>query len=155
MQAAAVRLAETVRYAGAGTVEFIYDVDRGEFHSLEMNTRIQVGNPATEMITGIDLVEWQICQAAGALDAAGQLAQAPARHAIELRIYAERPEQNFLPAPGTISKINWPSEDGSLRIDHAVRNVRSVRGFCTKFGGVPKKCVHQGRKCRDRVGGWF
>lgn len=129
MQAAAVSLAETVRYAGAGTVEFIYDVDRGEFHFLEMNTRIQVEHPATEMITGVDLIEWQICQAAGMLDAAGQLAQAPARHAIELRIYAERPEKNFLPAPGTISKINWPSEDDSLRIDHAVRDGDSITPF--------------------------
>lgn len=129
MQAAAVSLAETVRYAGAGTVEFIYDVDRGEFHFLEMNTRIQVEHPATEMITGVDLIEWQIRQAAGMLDAAGQLAQAPARHAIELRIYAERPEKNFLPAPGTISKINWPSEDDSLRIDHAVRDGDSITPF--------------------------
>ena len=129
MQAAAVSLAETVRYAGAGTVEFIYDVDRGEFHFLEMNTRIQVEHPATEMITEIDLVEWQIRQAAGTLDAAGQLAHAPALHAIELRIYAERPEKNFLPAPGTISKLNWPSEDDSLRIDHAVRDGDSITPF--------------------------
>ena len=121
LQEAAVRLAAAVRYAGAGTVEFIHDVAREEFHFLEMNTRIQVEHPVTEMVTGIDLVEWQIRQAEGSLAAPPPLPPAPQGHAIEARLYAERPERGFLPAPGTVSGLVWPETGPDLRIDHALR----------------------------------
>lgn len=121
MRAAAVSLAASVQYGGAGTVEFVYDVDRGVVHFLEMNTRIQVEHPATEMITGVDLVDWQIRHAEGSLTHPAQLDRTPDMHAVEVRIYAERPEKNFLPAPGTITTLHWPTEDETLRIDHALR----------------------------------
>lgn len=120
MLTAAVQLAEAVRYSGAGTIEFIYDVDRRDFFFLEMNTRIQVEHPVTEMVTGIDLVRWQIGQAAGTLPPIRQDDIAVTGHAIEARIYAERPEKNFLPSPGVIEDITWPESGTDLRIDHAV-----------------------------------
>lgn len=121
MQSAAVKLAASVSYAGAGTVEFIYDVERNEFYFLEMNTRIQVEHPVTEMITGVDLVEWQIVQAAGTLVPQPQLETELGPHSIEVRLYAERPEKNFLPSPGTVTELVWPHADDTLRIDHAIR----------------------------------
>ncbi|WP_274626756.1 acetyl-CoA carboxylase biotin carboxylase subunit [Arvimicrobium flavum] len=128
MQTAAVGLAASVRYAGAGTVEFIYDVERRAFYFLEMNTRIQVEHPATEMVTGVDLVEWQIRQAEGALAAQPQLPR-PTQHALEVRIYAERPEKNFLPSPGRIAELRWPATDETLRIDHAIRVGDSITPY--------------------------
>ncbi|MCT8974207.1 acetyl-CoA carboxylase biotin carboxylase subunit [Microbaculum marinisediminis] len=129
MRAAAVQLAAAASYAGAGTVEFIYDVDRGDFSFLEMNTRIQVEHPATEMTTGIDLVRWQIEQAGGHRDPIDQDAIVQTGHAVEARIYAERPEKNFLPSPGTIETVSWPEERGGLRIDHAVRSGDTITPF--------------------------
>ncbi|MBO6834621.1 MAG: ATP-grasp domain-containing protein [Alphaproteobacteria bacterium] len=121
MQEAAVRLAESVSYSGAGTVEFIYDADRQDFSFLEMNTRIQVEHPVTELVTGIDLVAWQIEQAAGILAPCDQNTIVKTGHAVEARIYAERPEKNFFPSPGRIETLFWPSSRSGLRIDHAVR----------------------------------
>jgi 3-methylcrotonyl-CoA carboxylase alpha subunit len=129
MHDAAVNLAASVQYAGAGTVEFILDVERDEFYFLEMNTRIQVEHPATEMITGVDLVELQLRQAEGAIVERPQIDDMPKQHAIEVRIYAERPEKNFLPSPGTISTVVWPTEDVDLRVDHAIRDGDSITPF--------------------------
>lgn len=116
IHAAAVTLAKNARYENAGTVEFILDQERGEFYFLEMNTRIQVEHPVTEMITGTDLVREQI------LIADGQplsLAQSDVRlsgHAIECRINAEAPARGFQPSPGKI--IDWtPPRGGGIRID--------------------------------------
>lgn len=128
MQEAAVNLAASVDYEGAGTVEFIYDVEKQDFYFLEMNTRIQVEHPATEMITDQDIVEWQIRQAEGVFELP-PLAPVPTGHAIEVRIYAERPEKNFLPSPGTIAAISWPKPAPDLRIDHAVRPGDSITPF--------------------------
>ncbi|EKF43230.1 carbamoyl-phosphate synthase [Nitratireductor indicus C115] len=128
MQKAAVNLAASVNYEGAGTVEFIYDVEKQVFHFLEMNTRIQVEHPATEMITGVDIVEWQLRQTEGAF-AMPTIDPAPDGHAIEVRIYAERPEKNFLPAPGTVTRITWPEPSEDLRVDHAVRSGDSITPF--------------------------
>lgn len=121
MEAAALSLVRHERYSGAGTVEFIYDMDRREAYFLEMNTRTQVEHPVTEMITGIALIRWQIEQAAETLLALDQSAVRPEGHAVEARIYAERPEKGFLPAPGLLETIEWPEQNGSLRIDKGIR----------------------------------
>ncbi len=122
MASAAVRLAEACNYEGAGTVEFIVGPDQ-DFYFLEMNTRIQVEHPVTEMITGVDLVQAQIRHALGE-DISAELAQdkiAASGHAIEARVYAERPEMNFLPSPGAIAAFDAPGAADGLRIDAGVR----------------------------------
>ncbi len=107
MQDAAVRVAQEIRYAGAGTFEFIVD-GKGEFYFLEMNTRLQVEHPVSEWVTGVDLVEWQLLLAEGTLQLPKQDAITVRGSSIEVRIYAEDP-QNFLPAPGKIGVIRQPN----------------------------------------------
>ena len=116
MGAAAVKAAKAVGYYNAGTVEFIYQ--DGEFFFLEMNTRLQVEHPVTEMITNIDLVEWQIRVASGEPLPMTQEQIAARRygHAIEVRINAEDPAKNFLPFPGTVSELRVPGGPG-VRFD--------------------------------------
>lgn len=118
---ASVALVASQKYSGAGTVEFIYDCERQQAYFLEMNTRIQVEHPVTEMVTGVDLVAWQILHAFGQLQPVSQQAVPIKGHAIECRLYAERPEKNFLPSPGLVSKLRWPSQDEGLRIDTGIR----------------------------------
>ncbi|RTZ39785.1 acetyl-CoA carboxylase biotin carboxylase subunit [Candidimonas sp. SYP-B2681] len=126
---AAVSLACTQKYSGAGTVEFIYDRDRETAYFLEMNTRIQVEHPTTEMVTGIDIVAWQLLHALGRLDKISQDDITIKGHAVECRLYAERPEKNFLPSPGLITALNWPETDASLRIDSGVRVGDRITSF--------------------------
>jgi len=118
---AALSLVHHQHYSGAGTVEFIYDTDREQAYFLEMNTRIQVEHPCTELVTGVDLVAWQIQQAAGTLKPVPQERIVMQGHAVECRLYAERPEKNFLPSPGLIAGLQWPSQDDALRVDTGVR----------------------------------
>lgn len=120
MRDAAMALVRHERYAGAGTVEFIYDRDTDHFYFLEMNTRIQVEHAVTEMITGVDLVAWQIQLAGGDFTPPAQDEIEANGAAIECRIYAERPEKNFLPSPGEITRFELPAASGNLRIDTGV-----------------------------------
>ncbi|MCP9235280.1 acetyl-CoA carboxylase biotin carboxylase subunit [Lewinella sp. JB7] len=109
MGEAAVRVAQSCDYVGAGTVEFLLDADQ-QFYFLEMNTRLQVEHPVTEMITGIDLVEQQIRVARGEALAFTQDELTIQGHAVELRVYAEDPLNNFLPSIGTLSTYVRPTE---------------------------------------------
>ena len=129
MAAAAVALAKAERYRGAGTVEFIMAPD-GNFYFLEMNTRIQVEHPVTEMITGEDLVALQLRLARGDdLSDIGQADIATSGHAIECRIYAENPDKNFLPSPGPLDVFSPPAESETVRVDTGLRQGDQVTYF--------------------------
>lgn len=114
--ASAVALAREVNYRGAGTVEYLYDEVSGEFYFIEVNTRIQVEHPVTEMITGIDLVQEMIKVAGGAKLSVRQEDIRVTGHAIECRINAEDPASGFLPGPGTIEALGVPTGEG-VRFD--------------------------------------
>jgi acetyl-CoA carboxylase biotin carboxylase subunit len=125
MGAAAVKIARAVDYTGAGTVEFLLSDTTREFYFLEMNTRLQVEHPVTELVTGFDLVREQFSVAAGALLSFGQEDVRWLGHAIECRIYAEDPANNFFPSPGQITHLQEPLGPG-VRIDSGVRRLSEV-----------------------------
>ncbi|ARN76222.1 acetyl/propionyl/methylcrotonyl-CoA carboxylase subunit alpha [Oceanicoccus sagamiensis] len=119
MGEAAIRSAQAINYEGAGTVEFLLDSD-GSFYFMEMNTRLQVEHPVTEMITGQDLVEWQLRVAAGEPLPASQQQLSISGHAFEARIYAEDPDNDFLPVTGTLSFLQPPASSDHVRVDTGV-----------------------------------
>jgi len=120
MGKAAIRAAQAIDYEGAGTVEFLLDVD-GSFYFMEMNTRLQVEHPVTEMITGQDLVEWQLRVAAGEPLPLKQEELQLNGHAFEARIYAEDPANDFLPVTGNLSFLQTPEQSEHVRVDTGVR----------------------------------
>lgn len=119
MGEAAIRSAQAINYVGAGTVEFLLDSD-GSFYFMEMNTRLQVEHPVTEMISGQDLVEWQLRVATGEQLPATQEQLSINGHAFEARIYAEDPDNDFLPATGQLDFLQPPPESGHVRVDTGV-----------------------------------
>jgi len=155
MAQVAVRAARAIDYRGAGTVEFLYDTqshdhshnnghdnsddDGGGFYFMEMNTRLQVEHPVTEMITGVDLVQWQLLVAAGEALPLRQEQIHIAGHAIEARIYAEDPQRDFLPATGRVQWMHFPEAEG-VRVDAGVGAGDSVSAFYDPM--IAKLIVH-------------
>jgi len=133
MGEAAVAAAKAIGYVGAGTVEFIAEPGEGKsagtFYFMEMNTRLQVEHPVTEMITGLDLVEWQLRVACGEPLPRAQDELAINGHAVEARIYAEDPAKNFLPSTGRITYLSAPAESRHVRIDSGVRAGDTITPF--------------------------
>jgi len=119
MYSAAVALSQAVSYEGAGTVEFLVDQNTNEFFFIEMNTRIQVEHPVTELVCGVDLVREQLHQANGRNRSLDQMTSTPRGAAIEMRINAEDPDNDFFPSPGTITGMELPMGPG-VRISTAV-----------------------------------
>ncbi len=120
MGEAAIDCAKAIGYVGAGTVEFLLDTD-GSFYFMEMNTRLQVEHPVSEMITGQDLVEWQLRVAAGESLPLQQQQIVLQGHALEARIYAENPQRDFMPAAGQIDYLKLPGLNAGVRVDTGVR----------------------------------
>lgn len=125
---AAVRAAKAVNYSGAGTVEFIMDINQ-DFYFMEMNTRLQVEHPVSEMITGVDLVEWQLRIARGEQIPIAQ-ADIPLKgHSVEARVYAEDPENGFLPGAGKLVYLSPPEESDVVRVETGVRQGDDVSQY--------------------------
>ncbi len=139
MGQAAVEAAKAVDYVGAGTVEFIANQD-GSFYFMEMNTRLQVEHPVTEMITGLDLVEWQLRVAAGEPLPMTQDELAIDGHALEARIYAEDPDKGFLPSTGRLTHLVPPRDSDHVRVDTGVEQGDEITPFYDPM--IAKLIVH-------------
>ena len=144
MTEAAVKAAKAIHYSGAGTIEFIADASEGlrpdRFWFMEMNTRLQVEHPVTEMVTGLDLVEWQLRVAAGEKLPREQHEIALSGHAFEARIYAEDASRGFLPATGTLHHLKFPETSSSVRIETGVRAGDAISPFYDPM--IAKLVVH-------------
>jgi urea carboxylase len=123
---AAVRLGRAVGYLSAGTVEFVYDVEAGEFYFLEVNTRLQVEHGVTEAVAGVDLVEWMVRTAAGNPPDLRAWRYEPNGHSIQVRVYAEDPARNFRPSSGVLSHVVMPK---NVRVDGWVESGTEVSSF--------------------------
>ncbi|MDA0339325.1 MAG: acetyl/propionyl/methylcrotonyl-CoA carboxylase subunit alpha [Proteobacteria bacterium] len=130
---AAVAAAKAINYQGAGTVEFIVDGSKGlgeaAFYFMEMNTRLQVEHPVTELITGLDLVEWQLRVASGEPLPKAQNELSINGHAVEARLYAENPAKNFFPQTGTLTRLRFPPEGPHVRVDSGVEEGQEIPIF--------------------------
>ena len=122
----AVRLARSVNYLSAGTVEYVYDISSGEYYFLEVNTRLQVEHGVTEQVTGVDLVEWMIRVAAGEIEVLQNYRHQPQGHAIQVRLYAEDPARNFRPSSGLLTEVVLPAD---IRVDTWVRSGTEVSAY--------------------------
>ena len=139
LYSAAVLLVKAVNYASAGTVEFIYDDDTDEFYFLEVNTRLQVEHGVTEEVTGIDLVEWMIRQAAGDLAPLESFAIKPVGASIEARVYAEDPAQNFQPTPGKLTLVKFTGAE-IARVETWIESGTTITPFYDPM--IAKIIVH-------------
>lgn len=137
LSATAVKLASALSYCSAGTVEFVYDNATGEFYFLEVNTRLQVEHGVTELVTGVDLVEWMIRIAAGETDALNDYIHQPSGHAIQVRLYAEDPNKNFQPASGVLTEVKFPP---TARVDTWVETGSDVSPYYDPL--IAKVLVH-------------
>lgn len=137
---AAVRAAKAAGYQSAGTIEFLYDEKSGAFYFMEMNTRVQVEHPVTEMITGVDIIKEQIRIADGKRLSIAQEDVKIQGHAIECRINAENPERNFAPCPGLIDYLLLPAGGLGLRVDTAVYEGYEIPPFYDSM--IAKVIVH-------------
>ncbi len=147
MGKAAVEAAKAVDYVGAGTVEFIVNQD-GSFYFMEMNTRLQVEHPVTEMITGLDLVEWQLRVASGEALPLTQDQLAIDGHALEARIYAEDPDKGFLPSTGRLLHLAPPPESDHVRVDTGVEQGDEITPF---YDPMIAKLIVWGRDRRQAL----
>ncbi|MFY8274972.1 acetyl/propionyl/methylcrotonyl-CoA carboxylase subunit alpha [Pseudoalteromonas sp. SSDWG2] len=127
MGEAAVRCAQAIDYVGAGTVEFLLCGE--EFFFMEMNTRLQVEHPVTEMVTGVDLVKWQIEVASGAQLPLSQEQVTISGHSFEARLYAEDPSQQFMPSSGTLTHLRFPTQTQDVRVDTGVTCGDEISSF--------------------------
>ncbi|MDF1686015.1 MAG: acetyl/propionyl/methylcrotonyl-CoA carboxylase subunit alpha [Parvibaculaceae bacterium] len=154
MGEAAVAAAKAINYRGAGTVEFIVDGSNGlrpdGFFFMEMNTRLQVEHPVTEMITGEDLVEWQIRVARGEGLPKSQGALTLSGHAVEARIYAEDPAKKFFPSTGRLARLQFPEESATVRVDTGVVEGQEVSMF---YDPMIAKLIVWGENREDALAG--
>ncbi|ETN40174.1 uncharacterized protein HMPREF1541_04450 [Cyphellophora europaea CBS 101466] len=148
----ACRAAAAVGYEGAGTVEFIFDADSGAVYFMEMNTRLQVEHPVTEMVTGVDLVEWQVKVARGEKLPLNQeeVVERIARHghAIEARIYAENPDKGFVPDSGWLEHVRLPDQGVDIRVDSGFVQGDEVS---TNYDPMIAKLIVRGATRRDAL----
>ncbi len=141
----AVRLAKGVNYRSAGTVEFVYDVDAAQFYFLEVNTRLQVEHCVTEEVTGVDLVEWMIKQAAGEMPDLDTLSIKPTGAAIQARVYAEDPNKDFQPSSGLLTQVHFPSD---VRVDSWIETSTEVSAF---YDPLLAKVIAKGSDRNDAI----
>ena len=139
LYAAATALATSVHYASAGTVEFIYDDETQQFYFLEVNTRLQVEHGVTEEVTGIDLVEWMVLQAAGEMPALSSLHIEPRGASIEARVYAEDPANGFQPSPGKLTQVVFPDAQ-TARVETWIESGTTITSFYDPM--IAKIIVH-------------
>lgn len=139
LYAAATTLAKAVNYASAGTVEFIFDDNTKEFYFLEVNTRLQVEHGVTEEVTGVDLVEWMILQAAGEMPSLSSFNIKPQGASIEARVYAEDPANGFQPSPGKLTQVTFPAAE-TARVETWIESGTTITSFYDPM--IAKIIVH-------------
>jgi urea carboxylase len=141
----AVKLGQGIRYQSAGTVEFIYDVDTQQFYFLEVNTRLQVEHGVTETITGVDLVEWMVRQAAGESLGLASYQYQPQGHSIQVRVYAEDPNKNFQPSSGELTQVQFAPD---IRCDTWIATGTKVSPF---YDPLLAKVIVHGHSREDAI----